>query len=197
MFLINPAMLMNFKVTFRCFNFCFTIILGHVFSLFLCLPIVIIYPFYFVIYFIFVTTFVAFYLSTWIYLGHKYLFPFCSAHDCKTINISCTNFCTWGPFINILLIVLYTLATNMERALLALLSSVLSFLVHNYLKLFLWLFFYSQKLFCYKIFWSYSLSLFFSAMAPVCMIWFSSLLLFFYLLYNFTALVLKLLQALF
>ena len=84
MLVIIPVILMSFKVTFLCFFFCFPVILGNGFFL-LSLPIVIIYPFEFVIYF-----FVGYYcfilpvyldislLTSFPNVGHVFLFPFYS-----------------------------------------------------------------------------------------------------------------------
>ena len=77
MLLIIPVMLANLKVTFPCFIFCFPVILGNIFFL-LSLPIVIIYPFYFVIYYM-LTTILPIYLDIpfltyFPIVGHIYIY---------------------------------------------------------------------------------------------------------------------------
>ena len=63
--------------------------------------------------------------------------------------------------------------------------SARSFSVHNYQELFPWLFFRSsQNLLCYKLFSGHFLSPSLSVKVPLCMICFSSLLMFFHLLHN-------------
>ena len=116
---------------------------------------------------------------------------FWSALDCSTVNISRTNLCFWSLFTNGVLVVLDILVPSIGRALLTFffwfwwfLLNIslkclyfLSFLMHNYLQLFLRLFIWcSQKLLWDKIFSGYSISPSLSVMVSICMILFSSLL---------------------
>ena len=133
-------------------------------------------------------------LVTYVYFIFVLICPCCTSD-----NISCINLCTWGPFSNSALVVLYMLVTNIGKAFFVFFSSVLMVSIRNFPEMCLffvcsstWLLvIVSVNIFLFQIFSRYFLSPSLSQMVPLCMIWFSSLLLFFRLWYNLFSLTLS------